>query len=82
MARSLWPLSSGATSGATAERSVDRSRSMHASTCASEADHTAFNARGRPFAGRCTVRLIQNAPRKRPGTVCVSPMQTTVLPKE
>ncbi|CAM5628100.1 hypothetical protein SPURM210S_00863 [Streptomyces purpurascens] len=49
IARSEWPEISGATSGSSALRSVDRSTSMYASTGASEADQTARRARPRPF---------------------------------
>ncbi len=51
MARSLWPESSGATSGSSAERSVERSTSMYATTSASLVDHTVCSARPRPASG-------------------------------
>ncbi len=49
MAMSECPETSGATSGSRAARSVERSTSMYTSTGASEADHTAFSARPRPW---------------------------------
>ena len=49
IATSLWPESSGASSGSSACRSVDRSTSMYATTRARLADHAARSARPRPF---------------------------------
>ena len=49
IARSECPEISGATSGSSALRSVERSTSMYASTGASEADQTVRSARPRPF---------------------------------
>jgi len=54
IATSECPVISGATSGSSAARSVDRSTSMYASTAASEPDHVACSARPRPFCVRCT----------------------------
>ena len=53
IARSECPDISGATSGSSAARSVERSTSMYATTRARLADHAARSARPRPFAGRC-----------------------------
>ncbi len=49
IARSEWPEISGATSGSSAFRSVDRSTSMYARIGASEEDQTVRSARPRPF---------------------------------
>lgn len=49
MAMSEWPEISGATSGSSAARSVDRSTSRYASTGARERDHAVCSARPRPF---------------------------------
>ena len=46
---SLWSDSSGATSGSSASRSVDRSTSVYISTAASLADQAARRARPRPL---------------------------------
>ena len=56
IARSECPETRGATKGANAARSVDRSTSMYTSTGASEVDHTACSARPRPFSGTRTTR--------------------------
>ena len=56
IARSEWPDTRGATNGASAARSVDRSTSMYASTGASDVDHTACRARPRPFCSSRTMR--------------------------
>ena len=56
IATSLCPDSSGATSGSSAFRSVDRSTSMYASTSASLDDQTSCSARPRPGRSRCTAR--------------------------
>jgi len=49
IATSLWPVSSGATSGSSARRSVERSTSMYATTRAMLRDHAVRSARPRPF---------------------------------
>ena len=56
MARSLCRDSSGATSGSSAFKSVDRSTSMYASTSASLCDQIARRARPRPGRSRWTAR--------------------------
>ena len=49
IARSLWPESSGATSGSSPRRSVERSTSMYATTRAGLPLQAARSARPRPF---------------------------------
>jgi hypothetical protein len=58
MAMSEWPEISGATSGSSAARSVDRSTSRYASTGAPERDQAACSARPRPF----SASRIQSVP--------------------
>ena len=60
IAMSLCPESSGATSGSSAFRSVDRSTSMYASSSASLDDQIACSARPRPGRSRWTARTSAN----------------------
>ncbi len=69
MARSECPEMSGATSGSSALRSVDRSTSMYARTGASERDQTVRRARPRPFSSSRVLRT--------PSTVAARPAATS-----
>ena len=62
MATSLWPDNSGATSGSSAFRSVDKSTSMYARTSASLCDQTARSARPRPG---CSMRTARTSSKSR-----------------
>ena len=75
IARSEWPESSGATSGSNAERSVERSTSMYATTSASEPSHTCLSARPRPLADRCTARTPG---RRRTSSSAIAPVRSVL----
>lgn len=62
MARSEWPEISGATSGSSALRSVERSTSMYARTGASEPDQTVRSALPRPFSSSRALRTPSRLP--------------------
>lgn len=85
IARSEWPEISGATSGSSALRSVDRSTSMYARIGASEADQTVRSARPRPF---CSSRKFltsgMRASRRcaTTGVVSVDALSAIVMRKE
>lgn len=68
IARSEWPEISGATSGSSALRSVERSTSMYARTGASECDQTVRSARPRPFSSSRRDRTRGSAAASRAAT--------------
>ena len=66
IATSLWPVSSGATSGSSARRSVERSTSMYATTRAALRDQAVRSARPRPFCSSRSTLHPAERDRQRP----------------